>query len=317
MFVHVWHHIMDVELEFLRYLPGVPAFFFVSGFLIYASYLKSNNLKDYFKNRLLRLMPALILITIFSVALVLFVKGYRFGIDNYQNILIWFIAQVSLGQAYNPSIFRDIGVGVINGSLWTITVEIMFYFFVPIIVFMEKYVKCTVLFLFSLSFIIYTAGENLFGFNFILGKSLFEFLSLTPIVWGWMFLTGVLAYKYFEKIKQLSKYFIFVPCVMIVMVFINADNDLVRVSTNNLGLIYFVMYAATIMYLAFETQYIKLNFDISYGVYIWHMVMVNVFLSIDVRNPFLVVLLTLFIAFFSWYAIEKPSLKLKKYSIRN
>jgi peptidoglycan/LPS O-acetylase OafA/YrhL len=44
--------------NFLGSLPGVPAFFFVSGFLIYAAYVNSPG-KNYIYNRFLRLFPGL------------------------------------------------------------------------------------------------------------------------------------------------------------------------------------------------------------------------------------------------------------------
>jgi peptidoglycan/LPS O-acetylase OafA/YrhL len=49
--------------EFISNFPGVPAFFFVSGFLIYSSYLNSPG-RRYFLNRFLRLFPGLVMITI-------------------------------------------------------------------------------------------------------------------------------------------------------------------------------------------------------------------------------------------------------------
>ena len=43
--------------------PGVPAFFFVSGFLIYSSYLNAPGIR-YFSNRFLRLFPGLVIVTL-------------------------------------------------------------------------------------------------------------------------------------------------------------------------------------------------------------------------------------------------------------
>lgn len=48
---------------FLKRFPGVPAFLFVSGFLIYASYINAPGPR-YFQNRFLRLFPGLVFVTI-------------------------------------------------------------------------------------------------------------------------------------------------------------------------------------------------------------------------------------------------------------
>jgi len=64
--------------DFLGYIPGVPAFFFLSGFLIYASFEKSPNIYNYFLNRFYRLWPGLILVTFGGL---LFVISARFKLD--------------------------------------------------------------------------------------------------------------------------------------------------------------------------------------------------------------------------------------------
>ena len=123
--------------RFISNFPGVPAFFFVSGFLIYSSYLHSPG-KQYFQNRFLRLFPALLLVTFGGMGVILFALGWESVLNNTSIFFFWFFSQITLGQAYNPELFRTVGVGVINGSLWTITTEIMFYLSVPVIVWLEN-----------------------------------------------------------------------------------------------------------------------------------------------------------------------------------
>jgi peptidoglycan/LPS O-acetylase OafA/YrhL len=86
---------------------------------------------------------------------------------------------------------------------------------------------------------------------------------------------------------------------------------------NRLGLIYFIWYCSVIVYLGFGIRVLKLDFDISYGVYIWYMVVINFFLVFGHYSDFGVVVITLLMASFSRFVIEKPALELKKSSIRN
>jgi peptidoglycan/LPS O-acetylase OafA/YrhL len=116
--------------RFISNFPGVPAFFFVSGFLIYSSYHNSPN-NRYFENRFLRLFPGLVLVTIGGGGVILFAQGWDSLLNNTSTFIYWFLSQITLGQAYNPELFRTVGIGVINGSLWTITTEILFYLSVP------------------------------------------------------------------------------------------------------------------------------------------------------------------------------------------
>ncbi|MFZ4801578.1 MAG: acyltransferase family protein [Chlorobium sp.] len=61
--VHVAEE-LNIEIPYaINHFPGVPAFFFVSGFLIYASYLNAPG-RRYFENRFLRIYPALVLVTL-------------------------------------------------------------------------------------------------------------------------------------------------------------------------------------------------------------------------------------------------------------
>ena len=305
--------------NFLSYMPGVPAFFFLSGFLIYASYKKSPNTYNYFLNRIYRLWPVLILVT-FGGLLFVICARYKLGFSQgtLSEYLSWFFAQITLGQAVNPDSFRNLGAGVVNGALWTITVEILFYISVPFIVWFEKKIKCFVLFLAILSFGFFSFGESLLGDLDLAGKSLYKYFELTPVVWGWMFLVGVLAFKNMSAIEKYFRFMWLGLPIMVLCSFVEAPDSIFFASNgNHLGLIYFIGYCSVISYLGFGLRTLKLKFDISYGVYIWHMVVINFFLVFGYYNPASIVVTTILIASFSWFMVEKPALELKKSSIRN
>ena len=60
----------------LSFFPGVPIFFVVSGFLISKSYEHSDLLRDYFRNRCLRIYPGLWVALAVTVG-VMFMAGSR------------------------------------------------------------------------------------------------------------------------------------------------------------------------------------------------------------------------------------------------
>lgn len=300
--------------RFISNFPGVPAFFFVSGFLIYSSYLHSPG-KQYFQNRFLRLFPALLLVTFGGMGVILFALGWESVLNNTSIFFFWFFSQITLGQAYNPELFRTVGVGVINGSLWTITTEIMFYLSVPVIVWLENRFRFVLVVLIMISFFIYAIGPFTLNANLYRNKSIFDVLALTPIVWGWMFGAGIIAYKYYWVINKYIKYtpVLFVP--LIFMIF-RGSGFLFQSSGNHLGLVYFICYVLFILWFAFWLPSVKLPFDFSYGVYIWHMPIINLLLVLKIPSMTLATVLTLFIGALSWFFIEKPTLKLKRQSIR-
>ncbi|MGB2964038.1 MAG: acyltransferase [Anaerolineales bacterium] len=118
----------------LQIFPGVPIFFVISGFLVSASWERSapQGVGAYFKNRFFRIYPALWVCFFISL-------GSVFIIYKPSSSLVelgkWVIAQLTIGQIYNPDFLRGYGVGTLNGSLWTIPVEIQFYILLPLIYF--------------------------------------------------------------------------------------------------------------------------------------------------------------------------------------
>jgi peptidoglycan/LPS O-acetylase OafA/YrhL len=53
--------------------------------------------------------------------------------DSAGRFLACLAAQLTIGQFYNPAFLRGFGVGVLNGSLWTIPVELQFYLLLPLL----------------------------------------------------------------------------------------------------------------------------------------------------------------------------------------
>ncbi len=128
---HAVNHLQinaPVWTEIFRPFQGVPIFFVVSGFLVTASYERSTSLRSYVEKRARRILPGLWFCLIVT-AIILLVLGYP--VLTSQG-LTWFVAQLG-ALIYTPAFLRSFGFGSYNGSLWTIPVEIQFYLTVPIL----------------------------------------------------------------------------------------------------------------------------------------------------------------------------------------
>ena len=77
-----------------------------------------------------------------------------------------------------------------------------------------------------------------------------------------------------------------------------------------------MFYCMTILYFAFSIKYISLKHDISYGIYIWHMPIINAFLVYNFGNAALAIITSIIISLVSWLFVERPVLRLKRKSIR-
>jgi peptidoglycan/LPS O-acetylase OafA/YrhL len=310
---HLHEHMnLDVP-RFIYHFPGVPAFFFVSGFLIYSSYLNAPGFR-YFQNRFLRLFPALFFVTLGGVVVTATAHGWDTILHHAGLYSVWIVAQTTIGQGYNPAYFRDIGVGVVNGSLWTLTVEIFFYTSVPIVVWSERRFRWALPVLMATSFGVYAVWTTTALHTARHQKGLLDFLALTPIVWGWMFGFGILAVRYFLFLKSMLR---FAPMAILAMVplWIWGHGFLFGSWGNEVGLIYYILYTSVVAWLAFEIPYLPLSIDFSYGTYIWHAPILNLMLILRVDSPALVIILTLLMAALSWFLVEKPALALKKKSL--
>src|SRR3954471_5017382 len=96
-FQHLKLPISRLGLDVIYLFPGVPVFFIISGYLISASYERNNSIKNYARNRALRIYPGLwacILVTlvIFTITGVNFLN---------KETLMWLPAQL-VGLIYTP-----------------------------------------------------------------------------------------------------------------------------------------------------------------------------------------------------------------------
>lgn len=310
-------------LKCIRPFPGVPIFFTISGFLIFASYDNNQSLKKYFKNRYLRIYPLIYVITIITTILLIISAT---GAVSFKSLIIWFIGQVTIFQYYTPDALRYFGVGTPNGALWTIPVELEFYLLVPLLYFLNKKFGNIVLVMLALcSFVVYTYIPK--SSLPIVYKKLFEVSILYYLL---HFTVGIFLYLYFGKIK---KYFenkgliwlgIYIIFFLIFDRYAHLYHDLY--SPNLMGVVADIILGLAILSLAYTKpgvshKVLKGN-DYSYGVYVIHMVVVNIMFELSLMHSFWFLvagLVSVFtIAFFSWRYVEKPALALKNksYSLR-
>jgi peptidoglycan/LPS O-acetylase OafA/YrhL len=115
-----------------RYFSGhlaVEGFFAISGFLIFASYERCASLKDYYIKRAARILPGYWLATAICLAI-----AFSYGSFNVGRFLLGNLSFATFLSPSIPGVFPSNYTTVMNGALWTIKIEVMFYVFVPIIV---------------------------------------------------------------------------------------------------------------------------------------------------------------------------------------
>jgi len=116
---------------------AVQGFFILSGFLVYGSFERAPELAPYLRRRVARIIPAYVAAVLLFLCLVLAQHLWLGGqMPPGASIARYLAANLSLLnflQPGLPGVFESNLYPEINGALWTIKVEMMFYFIVPIL----------------------------------------------------------------------------------------------------------------------------------------------------------------------------------------
>ena len=294
--------------------PGVPIFFVVSGFLVSASLERTKDVRSYFIFRALRIYPALWVCLILSILSALLV-GVSF---NDPALFLWLLAQTSIGQFYNPNFLRGYGVGVLNGSLWTIPVELQFYIALPVIYALLAKVRRPDLIL-TLAIVGLAAVNRVFVDSVDRASVSGKLLGVSVLPYLYMFLLGVLLQRnpwFVERYlaRRAHLWLLVYACAAAILSGLNLevrDNDLNPGSAILLGI--FTISAA---YTWRGLHRLLRGHDLSYGLYIYHMPVINFCIAAGLTTgraaPFLILFASCIIAYMSWVIVEQPALGLKQ-----
>jgi peptidoglycan/LPS O-acetylase OafA/YrhL len=286
---------------------AVQGFFTMSGYLILGSYDRSPSFGDYIQKRARRILPA------YWVALI-FVLLLGTKLTSLSDSVFWlskdtweFIAaNLSFMNFLHPNLpglfLSSPGEAAVNGALWTIKLEILFYLSVPVIFLLcRRYGKWQVLsFLFVLSIIYRAIVEH--THHPVLARQLpgeFCFFAL-----------GGLAYYYLGWVEQHKLVIFIVAVAAYIASLLGAGFALRAVGISGMVLCFAMFFP----HIQGPTKY----GDFSYGIYVFHFPIIQslIGLGLFTASPFLsvglVLLLATSLAVFSWNFVEKPSLGLSK-----
>lgn len=293
------------QLTFLTHSPvevAVFSFFIVSGFLIARSYERSSSLKSYVKKRISRIVPAYLLVVLLCTVLLSLVSTLPLS-DYFGNVQVYkyFFWNSIFMNFMAPSLPGVFGNEAVNGALWTLKIEMCFYFVVPLIFLLfgknNKYRNISLIILYFLSLVFLNYFE-------MAGK-----ISISKQLPGSLcyFIGGMLGYFYFDQfIKYKNTLFI----IAIITVWI----DLIL----HIKLFSPIMISIIVLYIAYSFKFLN-NFgkygDFTYGIYIFHFPIIRVFATLGLfanYNPFfmsfLCMLVVIGVGIASWHLYEKKFL---------
>ncbi len=109
---------------------SIEGFFIISGFLVFGSLERSHSLRHYAEKRIRRLYPAYFVVVMIPALYVLFHGGAGREVAHYLAANLVFL---NFLHPTLPGLFADNPVPVVNGALWTLKIEVMFYMVLPVL----------------------------------------------------------------------------------------------------------------------------------------------------------------------------------------
>ena len=265
----------DNMLQISQFVPGrgVIVFFAISGYLAVRSVEKSSDFIRYAIKKVKRIYPELIIAFLINTIIICIVYKIDCSVKDF---LIYSLTQLTIFQFYTGDWLRGYGAGTANGALWTISVIIQFY---VLSFFLINYIskckkRCIYLYLIAVG--VSVIGSNC---NHVLPIIAYKLFTVSVFPYLHIFLLGVFCYYYNDKIFPLIKrnwililiIYVLVRCLVI---------EIISVSNWNFGVNYDVFSAMLLSILTIGTAYILGNihfrYEISYGIYIYHMIYVNI-----------------------------------------
>lgn len=310
-------NIKVVSIEALSFLNfSVTAFFIISGMLVYGGFQANERVAEYFKRRFLRIGPAYFFVILFFSVFLFFFSRQNFSAYFFsKGFFEYLAANLSFMNFIQPCI-NDVfssenhKLCAVNGSLWTMKIEVGFYIILPVLYFLffkNKSKKIQNLWL--LVFFIVSAAYYVY-FNTIYVNNVLE--RQLPGAFRY-FAVGIFFFLNYNFVKK-----------NIVVLFIGAMtlmySERYLVGT---GIFHSVVIGLGVFFTAFVLPKFKVNdwlkkYDLSYGIYLFHFPVIQILISLGLfeKNYALATVLLLGIVLicsvFCWKFLEQPFMRLAR-----
>lgn len=286
-------------------------FFIISGFLIFMSYERSKTVFQYLGKRVRRLYPgyaaniiltALLLSLLSTLPLWAYVTNPEFWKFLLGNLAFYHGWQWSL-----PGVFTDHRFTAVNGALWTLQIEVLFYLSVPFIFWFARKLRMVpvLVFLYTLSYLYMTYWTES-------GNDAIARLFPGQLMY---FVSGAFLYMFFDGVVRFRH-----PLLLLALVVHIFDSFVMPVPfLLPLALAMIVLYVAC--FIPFLGNASRFG-DFSYAIYIAHFPIAQTFLEfLPPGRPWLfeiaAISLTFLAGFSSWHLIEKRFLLKSSHYVRH
>jgi peptidoglycan/LPS O-acetylase OafA/YrhL len=310
-------HIHDLTINQQAFPAGkyvdsfiaVSGFFIISGFLITLSYSRRKSFSDYIVKRARRIMPAYIFVIVICSILLAAVSSLNvveyFTNPSFYQYLLANLVFLNFIHPCLPGVFNQNYSCAVDGSLWTLKVEVAFYLILPLVYYIvnkwrKKWPALVTLYILCLLY-----NYALYGwFQHHPNPGLYFTLShQLPSLMSY-FLAGMVIYFYFDKILS-HKRLLFWIAVPVYALEYYWGLQVLRPLALTL-IIFYVAYSFN-----FLNDFGKYG-DFSYGIYIFHFPVIQLFIHYGIYQNYpawlsvgFTLLISLVLGVLSWNLVEK------------
>jgi len=284
---------------------AIQGFFIISGALVLGSLIRSEKAGLYWQKRFRRLYPAYAVVILVPAIIALFLSG------SFQKVIAYILPNLGFLNFLEPTLpgntenglFQNYA-GIVNGALWTLKIEVMFYMALPIIWWVMKRLPKLQLPLIIAMII----GAEVWRYMFTQQIDHSYSAQLARQLPGQMgyFAAGMYLWMNWDKIKSPKFWWLPLGFVLTALSFLAAETQILRPA--GLALI-----IACIAFAKGPTLNAARFGDMSYGVYITHFPIIQGCIAAGLfASPFIGVTvslgLTLLASFALWHLVEKRAL---------
>lgn len=295
-----------VEFMFKFALAALNGFFIFSGFMVTASIMRRQNLIEYSIARILRIFPALLVVSTMAAFLIgplatsLSLPKYFSSTETYNYVLI--TSMTTEPDMPLPGVFKNQAwQGIINLPIWTLRYELFLYVVTAILFIggllnrsMAGWIACSIFILYAVKLLILGKESGIEALDHL---ALFS-LSYT---------VGMASWVYRDRIVLAWQ-----PIPLLILA-VWITKDLWFSQILQIACFGYVLFWLAYVPIGHVRSYNKLG-DYSYGLYVWHWPVASLLLVFlpQIQPTDLIPLLlviTIPIAILSWHFVEKPALK--------
>ena len=253
------------------------------------------------KKRVLRLYPELWCAVVLSVLSIVILSD-RFHIGE---LVLFAIGQATILQFWTPDSLRDFGCGTPNGSLASIFMIVQFYILVWYLKKKLKHGKVMWITLLAVSLMFNVASSVL---SKVLPTMLYKLWDVSLLPYLWLFVMGAFVSEHFDDMMPIMRKFWYIGAILLlIQAFVGIDIP------GEYGVIKTMLQCFAWIGFAYALPKWNIKKDISYGIFLYHMVVINVLIQLGyvgfylyfVISCIVVCMLALLSSLFSKYLVKK------------